>query len=235
MAQLGCFNSLKLCAMRVIRLDADCTFDTAANNAVVTSAAVSLATTPEYEEGEEFLLENGCGDICVNLKDCDRLKRMNLEMMLCTRDFELIEILTGDSALLGRDLGVLGDYSTFTMGNSRRGIGFQCPGYFSLELWSRVANNQDCFVPVGGEAVPQWFRYVYPRATLTLQEVTLENAITEISLSGFSLNNPRWGQGPVSASFPLAAGIDANTPEAIFLDPAGPPTTQCGWQTIAIA
>ena len=92
-----CLGSARVCALRVVRLDSNCSIVKGANNAVVSTAIVRLQATPEYDTGDEFIQKNGCGDICLYIKNLDKLKRMNLTLDLCTRDMELIELLTGAS------------------------------------------------------------------------------------------------------------------------------------------
>lgn len=217
-----CLGSARVCALRVTRLDSTCQIVKGANNAVSSTAIVRLVSSPEYETGDEFIQKNGCGDICLYVKNADKLKRMNLTMELCTRDMEMLEMLTGASLYTGA-AGVIG--------LSRRGVGADDPDPVSLELWTKAipSGTSGACAAVGAGA--SWWRWVYPRATFTLGDVTHENGIGLVSLSGFADPNPYWVNGPFN-DWPANQILDQESPEHFVLDTVGPPTTQCGYITV---
>ena len=92
MSTVASLGSAKVCAIRVSRLDAECNIVKGDNNASISSGIVRLQASPEFEAGGEFIMKNGCGDIALQLKDQDKLKRMTLQLELATRDMELLEI-----------------------------------------------------------------------------------------------------------------------------------------------
>lgn len=213
-----CLGSAKVCALRVARLDDDCLSIPGAHNGAVSTAIVRLQSSPEYDAGQEFLQKNGCGDICISLRDLDKLKRMTLQMELCTRDLELIEILTG--ATLYTVDGVVA-------GLARRGVGAEDPPGVSLELWTRAVDTAGNCASSGN----RWWRWVYPRATFTLGDTTLENGIATVQLTGFSEPNPVWGNGPWN-DWPASSFPDPESPEHFVLDSDGPPTAVCGYTAV---
>jgi hypothetical protein len=219
-----CLGSARVCALRVVRLDSNCSIVKGANNAVVSTAIVRLQATPEYDTGDEFIQKNGCGDICLYIKNLDKLKRMNLTLDLCTRDMELIELLTGAS--LYTDAGDV-------IGVARRGIGASDPDPVSLELWTKaIPSGQSGACPLPG-AGAAWWRWVYPRATFTIGDVTHENGIGLLSLSGFADPNPYWTNGPFN-DWPADELLDPESPEHFVLDSVGPPTAQCGYISVPL-
>lgn len=225
MAQIGLYGSLKLCVIRVARIDpSTCLFvETTGDNteAVVSKAAVSLKSSPEYDTGEEYIQKNGCGDIVISVKDCDRLKRVNLEMELCLRDLELLELLTG-----GNLYSKIINGQATNIGLGRRGVGLACQSPVSIEVWSKAADaSGDCVTPDLG-----WWRSVWPKATLTLQDVELGNQIAMIRLSGFGEPNPNWRNGPFN-DWPADETLDPAEPEAFVLDDA-PPTPGVGFASV---
>lgn len=218
-----CLGSARVCALRVVRLDSTCAIVKGDNNAVVSSAIVRLQSSPEYDAGEELIQKNGCGDICLVVKNLDKLKRMNLTMELCTRDMELIELLTGASLYTeGADV----------IGLSRRGIGASDPDPVSLELWTKAIPSGQSGACTGVGAT-SWWRWVYPRATFTLGDVTHENGIGLVSLTGFADPNPYWVNGPFN-DWPADEILDQESPEHFVLDAVGPPTTQCGYISVPL-
>ena len=216
-----CLGSARVCALRVVRLNSNCQIVAGANNAVVSTAIVRLQSSPEYETGDEFVQKDGCGNIALLVKTLDKLKRMNLQLELCTRDMELLELLTGGNLYTdGADV----------VGFSRRGVGSDDPDPVSIELWTKAiptGTNGSCSTP----GVASWWRWVYPRATFTLGDVSHENGIGMVQLTGFAEPNVYWGNGPFN-DWPADELLDENSPEHFVLDSVGPPTAQCGYTTV---
>lgn len=217
-----CFSSAKLCVLRVSRLDASCGCVYGNYNGAITSGIVRLDASPEYITGQEYVLQNGCGDICVNFRDCDRLKRINLQMELCTRDMELLEILTGGSIYTQTI-----DEQTVTTGFYRRGIGASCPSPVALEIWTRAVDNSGT-CPDDTNAF-SWWHIVYPKATFTLGDSTFENGVATVKLTGYAEANSNFGTGCWD-DFP--ASVDVTSPEYFFLESTNPPATSCGYVTV---
>jgi hypothetical protein len=217
-----CFSSAKLCLLRVARLDSNCGCVTGSTAGAVTSGIVRLDANPDMETGQEYLLKNGCGDICVNFRDCDRLKRINLQMELCTRDMELLEILTG---------GTIYTSDGTTTGFSRRGIGSSCPNPVQLEIWTRAVDNTGTCTESGNPYA--WWHIVYPKATFTLGDSTFENGVATVKLTGYSEANSQIGTGCWDD---LPAGLDETSPEFFFLEDSSYvlPSATCGYVTVPV-
>jgi hypothetical protein len=215
-----CLGSARVCALRVSRLDSTCNCVAGEDNAVVTSAIVRLQASPEYETGDEFIQKNGCGDIVINIKDVDRLKRINLTMELASRDIALLELLTGGTVYTdGADI----------VGFARRGVGAAANDPVAMELWTRaVSSSGNCVTTTSG-----WWRWTYPKATFTLGDVTHENGIGLVQLTGTSEANPNYGNGCFD-DWPADDDIDPDSPEHFVLDEAGPPTTACGYIAVPV-
>lgn len=113
---------------------------------VVTNGFVSLEAAPEYEDGTEYVQKNAYGELCVNEKDPDELKRVELTGDFCIIDPDAFVIITGERLLTAGGLGVTGTGVAYGEGilTSR----------FSLELWQPVAGAGAC-TPGGVQ------RYIY--------------------------------------------------------------------------
>jgi len=216
-----CFGSAQVCAIRVARMTASCSFVVGTTNAVATSAIVKVSSTPEYAPGEEFFMKNGCGQVCISSKVLDKIKRVNLAMELCTRDPALVELLSGATLISS---------GTDTIGYSRRGIGAADPNPVSVEIWTKAVGLNNTCPPVGttGYARAQWYRVVWPKATFTLGEVNFANEIATLTLSGYAESNPNFYDGPFN-DVPSTVTLDTASPEHMFLDLVGPPTLACGY------
>lgn len=215
-----CLGSARVCALRVARLNSTCYCVAGEDNAVVSSAIVRLQASPEYETGDEFIQKNGCGDIVINIKDADRLKRINLTMELATRDISLLELLTGGTVYAeGEDI----------VGFARRGVGASAPDPVAMELWTRaVSSSGNCTVDTAA-----WWRWTYPKATFTLGDVSHENGIGLIQLTGIAEANPNYGNGCFD-DWPTTDDIDPTSPEHFVLDDDGPPTAGCGYVSVPV-
>lgn len=215
-----CFGSAQVCAIRVARLTSTCEFTPGATASVATSAIVRVAASPDYSAGEDFEMKNGCGQICVSMKNCDQLKRMNLQMELCTRDPSLVELLTGASLITdGSDI----------IGYSRRGVGAACPTPVSIEIWTKAMTINNTCPPasVDDYSDARWWRVIWPKATFTLGDVNFANEIATLTLTGFAESNPNYDDW--FNDIPAAVTFDTSSPEHMFLDIAGPPTLACGY------
>lgn len=134
-----CVSPIKARVIRMIKLDA-CGLPVsgaggAGSSVVVADGFVSVAATPEYEEGEEFIQKKASGAICVNDKDANELKRVGLEINLCVMDPDLLIVATGERLI------------TTSPGPSGTGVIYgegQLTARFSLELWQPVAGSGAC-------------------------------------------------------------------------------------------
>src|ERR1051326_2060952 len=95
MAEQRCGASIQACAERVAVLEQDGVPVPGAGNLYVTDALVKLEATPVYFKGVEIEAPNACGNLCVNFKARDVLKRFDLTLEICTIDAELEHMLMG--------------------------------------------------------------------------------------------------------------------------------------------
>src|ERR1044072_5191593 len=142
-----CVSPIKASVIRLIKLNSCGVPVTGASSSVsVFKGFTQVAATPEYEEGQEFLLKNAGGELCVNEKDPNELKRVGLEVEVCTLDPDLQVIATGERLL--------------TTGAPATGTGVaygegQLTSRFSLELWQPIAGAGACS-PGGVQQYVYW-------------------------------------------------------------------------------
>lgn len=208
-----CRAQVQACAIRVARLEDDGTPDVGSNNLYVSAALTSLTITPEIETGDEFIVKNACGSICVNYKDCDRTKRYTTEINLCTPDPELHELMAGGVVLTnGSAVGWGAPYLNDPV----------CPNGVSVEVWTKqitTGNAQDPDLP--------YARWIFPRMTLSPGARTFENGPVLSSFSGDLKENENWGNGPLNDWV-----VDSDRSYA-WLPDDDIPTAVCGYQSIA--
>lgn len=206
----NCRRQVQACAIRVARLASDGSPIAGADNLYVSDALTQLVTDPELSEGDEFELKNACGEVCVNFKDCDRLKRLNITLGLCYPDPELQELLLGGTVLTSGD--AVG-YAYPELGAAT------CPNGVSIELWARridTAGAPDVDFPY------EW--YVLPRVYLFPGGRTFENGPITVETTGFAIENPEWFDGPEN-DWPVASDrVLQSIPTATI------PEAACGYQ-----
>lgn len=186
-----------------------------------TSSFVSVESTEEYEDGEEFFERTASGQPCVNQKDDPTLKRINLTISMC-------EINTSMQAyiLSAREL---------TTGTPTTGTGFaiaegQPQNRFSLEVWQEVAGAGACdasgaqrFIynawPNVGAVQKQAYMIELGRSTL---EVTAETR-------GASAN---WDTLVGAPWLPPAEFIDTDEHYVWNVTTTPPPTASCDPTTL---
>lgn len=223
MAQInGCFGQYAVCAIRVSRLDENCCPMEGENNAVAQRCVISFTASPEREEGTEYNCTDGCGDVCWTVKDCDKEKRMNLDLEMCIRDLEMIELLSTAQVCL--------DDAGNCIGLERQGVDVDCPNGAVVELWAKVGFGTGACPPdpTTADTTPKWWRFTYPRAFMWMGDTTMEDDVYNVNLTGYSENNPCFVDGPFN-DYPAAKPLSPGALESILLDVEGPPETACGY------
>ena len=219
-----CVSPIKASVIRLIKLNSCGVPVTGASSSVsVFKGFTQVAATPEYEEGQEFLLKNAGGELCVNEKDPNELKRVGLEVEVCTLDPDLQVIATGERLL--------------TTGAPATGTGVaygegQLTSRFSLELWQPIAGAGAC--SPGG--VQQYVYWLFGNVGNTMiGDFTFENDVFTYS---FSAETKAWYTGWASLIGSLQTGLGTNTLQSgehflwnITTTP--PPTPVCGAVLIA--
>lgn len=220
-----CIGQRQACALRVTRLGSDCAPVTGADNAVVTTALVTMNLDPEIEEGTTYEPKNACDSILWTAEEQDKIKRYTGEGELGVWDYELIELMT-DASLMVADAG-----SPWT---SSENFGIEMPGPttastpgVALEVWTKgqATGNEGPCGPAGTH--PPYVRHVFPRVLIRPGGRTFENDVAMFTFSMKASANPQWGSGPWG-DWHAASDLSGDTPYAQFWDDALP-ATACGY------
>lgn len=211
-----CAGSLQFVRARVARLAADGKPLVGAGNVYVTKA-VRLSWDPDIAEGEEFEQKNGAGEICINFKDDDRLKGLNMQFQICNPDPWLHAMLAGGQ-LLTEGADVVG-YQYPRVGETAN------PDGVSIEGWAKAIT--------GGKPDPDfpYFRWVFPRVTFRIGEKALENAIMSHPFVGYGTENSEWYDGPANDWYDLTD--QAALAVAQFARDEEIPDATCGAEALA--
>lgn len=190
------YQSIQVCAIRVVRLDATGTPVTGATtDGYIAKAPVMVKLSPDYQAGSELQIETGCGQLGAYYKAPDQLKKYNISFELTDLDSELIEILTDNPIVSsgGATVGHTAKRVAACSSASRNGVG--------LEFWSKKWNA--CAPPTGD---PYW-HWVMPWAFLQTGEYSMQNNFLTVPIEGYLQENPNWGVGPwTDFQWPAGAG-----------------------------
>lgn len=206
-----CLPHVKACRLRVARLGSDGVPEPGAENLYVSDALVLITASPEIEAGTETIERNGCGDICVNLKDEDKVKRYTVTLTVCTPDPQLHEILVG-GRVAPDGLGYM--FPRLNSAISPNGV--------SIEAWAWRPLSDGSL-----DATYPYAQWAFPRVKLTPGERSLQNGALQNPFTGFLTENENWYDGPandwrdVPFEGPFGWQAVADIPDA-----------DCGYQTL---
>jgi hypothetical protein len=214
-----CRSVLKSCLARFTRLDSCGAIVVGPKSVLTTKGYISVAATAQIEDGEEFLVKNACGELCVNEKDADQFKRYDLEIQLCQVDPELLE-LAANARLLVDGAGVSKGFA--------QGEGAAVEN-FSLELWTKIT-PQDC-----AGVDPEWYWFAMPWVTNgVMTDVTFENGPLTLTITASTHGaGSGWGRG-LGPDCVLPSSAPAETTDHLlaYLTTVQPPAVVCGLQAV---
>lgn len=159
----------------------------AASAVVVTDGWISIAYSPQYEDGTETIGRKVTGALCVSDLTPSEFKRLDLEMQWCVIDPDALVLQTGERLL--------------TTGTPATGTGVaygegQLTSRYSLEVWQPIAGASACSAT--GET--QYVYWAFPNVgNGRVGDFTQENGQFIYTISG-STNAASllWGTGPGS-------------------------------------
>lgn len=185
-----CWSAIKACCIRVVRLDSCGRPVTGPNSVGLSKGFITVTASADIEEGEEFLQKNACGELCINEKDCDILKRYNLTVNFCKVDPGLVELMSGNRAITDP---VTGDFTGWASGSN-----VQCEDGFSLELWQKIAGS-NC----GTDGIQQWAYHAWPWVTGgVVGDLTFENGPFTFDMTAHTkaVGDGTWNPQPLVAA-----------------------------------
>jgi hypothetical protein len=214
-AAAECFAQIKICAVRITRLDSLGNPSPGPNNVYVSDNSIMLSAKPAIEAGVDKPLIGGCDCIIAFYHGYDKLKYFTLELDQGLVEPGLEEILTGGTSIM----------------QDGAAIGMNWP------------NQLDCAAPTQPNvAIEAWqdnwqddhqvtdfpyTRYIWPSSYWQMSDFSLQMDFNQPKLTAWTRSNPNWGEG-----------IFGDQPQAIaatggwFYDTTIP-TAECGWQTQA--
>lgn len=227
MANPTCFSARQVCSARVALLAEAGAPVAGANNGYVTNL-VSVETSVNVEEGDEFVQKDGCGDICARFVDCDKVKGVDATLNICTFDAQLVGLVTGGTEFV--DPG-----TADVMGVQIPGVSAACPGAISLEWWCYAQDGASQATPDVAPAGAYW-HFVIPYLKFRLGDVTYENGIPILPLVGKGSENPNITQNGPFNDWPtgVANAGGVTSPFGYWLE-SSMPSAACEYEAVTSA
>lgn len=164
-----CVTPIQARVARLIKLDVCGNPVTGTGSAVViTDGFISIAPSPQYQDGEEHSQRKANGALCVYQKDPSELTRVDLTINFCVLDPDAMVIITGERLL--------------TTGSATgTGVAYgegQLTARYSLEVWQPVAGKGACDAS-GNQQFVYWAFFNVGNSKV--QDFTFENGPTQFT------------------------------------------------------
>lgn len=203
--------------IRVTELD-DCGAILPTSRQITTEGFVTVSISAEVEDGTEIIVRNAAGKICINEKQNDSFKRLNVELTFCGVNPSLLSMVTNAEEYENAAADVTG----ITVGEG------EMSGKFAFELWTGLA-GQAC--GDGGEEASGYLLLPQVNAgTLADLEVGGEDAITFGLANSYTKGGNQWGVGPyevarddADAAAALPTALDPMDHLLLLLTDVAPP------------
>lgn len=184
-------------------------------NAYAMGCIIDPNWTPEIEEGEESIVKDNCGNVCLRDDRCDLTKRWNIEFKIKDPDKEFLALIEGNPLIVvdGVSIGV-------------RQLSYgSCSPYVMLELFERT---EDC-QPDGD---PIYLRHIFPAVRLRWTGNEREGVFRILQIEGKTRDvvTDNIGTGPFD-DIPAGVAVGASPTERIdyfWFEDDFVPALQCG-------
>jgi hypothetical protein len=176
-------KSIKGKTVRLTRLDACGDVVEGSCSTLVSDCFVSVTLTGEYEAGEEFIQKNAWGDLCINDKDPDILKRVSVAIQFAEINPDALDIIAQANPVVSGGDTIGATFGTDVNDSS-----------FALEVWTK-RTGVDCTTP----GTQEWGYFLVPfiRNGKIDGDITIENGALTLSVMGDAFAaSSAWGSGP---------------------------------------
>lgn len=175
-------KSIKGKTVRITRLDECGEVVEGSCSTVVDDCFVSVTMSGEFEGGDEFVQKNAWGELCINDKDGDVLKRVNVSIEFADINPDALDIITDSNPVISS-----GDTIGTTWGTDLNQTSF------ALEVWTK-RTGVDC---APGAQEYGYFLVPYIRNGKLDGDITIENGVLTMTVMGEAFPAPAsWGSGP---------------------------------------
>lgn len=214
--------------MRVQAVDSCGTPKTGSCVSATSTGFVSVEMEDQVENGQEIVVLNAAGVMCVNEKSPKQLKWSDVTITFCKVDPELFNLLTGSTLVLDDSV-------------APQAVGFQtrtsnyATGEFALEVWTNIA--QATCVTVGTYSLVPYGYFLLPHVVEgTVGNLKIENGAVSFTVAGRTKQGTNWGTGPknvlanmtTGAAEKLLTALPSDTHRHVQWTYLAPPAASCG-------
>lgn len=212
-----CVSPIQARVARLIKLDVCGNPVTGASSAVVvTNGFVSIAPSPQYQDGEEHTQRKADGTLCVYQKDPSELTRVDITTNFCVLDPDAVVVISGERLLTTG--GVTGTGVAYGEG--------VLTARHSLEVWQPVTGAGACD-PSGAQQYVYWA--FMNAGNAKIQDLTFENAPFQFTtLVETKSVGPFWLSRSGAATWLGTNTVEAGEHFLHNITTAAPPTPTCG-------
>lgn len=194
----------------------------------VSTGFVSVEMQDQVESGQEIVVMNAAGLMCVNEKSPKQLKWIDVTITFCKVDPELFNLVTGSTLVL--------DNAT-----TPAAVGFQtrtsnyAAGSFGLEVWTNISQAQ-C-ATVGTFSLVPYGYFLLPNIVEgVVGDIKIENGAVSFTVTGRTKQGTNWGTGPKNVLANMSTGASEKLLVALPNDVhrhlqwtyMAPPAATCG-------
>lgn len=207
-------KSIKGKTVRLTRLDSCGAVIEGSCTTLVADCFVSVTLSGEYEAGDEFVQKNAWGDLCINDKDPDILKRVNVAIQFAEINPDTLDIIAEANPVSSG-----GDVIGASFGTDPN------TSAFALEVWTK-RTGVDCTTP----GTQEWGYFLVPfvKNGKIDGDITIENGALTMSVMGEAFPaSAAWGSGPYTPN-PFSQVFPTGDIFGMVVTTAQPPTDTDG-------
>jgi len=211
-------KSIKGKVVRLTRLDScgDVVFGSCSS--LVSECFISVTLSGEFEAGTEYVQKSAWGDLCINDKDPDILKRVNVTVEFAELNPDALDFMTASNPVTSAGDTIGASWGTDPNETS-----------FALEVWTK-RTGVDC-----DPNDPEWgyFSVPYVRNGKLDGDITIENGSLTVSIMGEAFGAPAtWASTPY-ASNPFIVSFPAGDIFGMVVTTDQPPADTEGCVALA--
>jgi hypothetical protein len=206
-------KSIKGKTVRLTRLDECGEVVEGSCSTLVADCFVSVTLTGEYEAGDEYIQKNAWGELCINDKDPDVLKRVSVSIVFAEINPDALDILVAANPVVSGGNTIGASVGTAANENS-----------FGLEIWTKKT-GQDC---VGGVIEYGYFLLPFVKNGKIDGDLSIENGALTVTVMGEAFPaTSAWGTGPYIPN-PFLQSFPAGDVWGVVVTDVAPPSDTDG-------
>jgi hypothetical protein len=203
-------KSIKGKTVRLTRLDSCGNVVEGSCSTLVSDCFINVTLSGEFEAGDEYIQKSAWGELCINDKDPDILKRVNVSVQFAEINPDALDILTAANPVISGGNTIGASWGTDPNESA-----------FALEVWTK-RTGVDC----GEGSSQEWGYFVVPfvRNGKIDGDLTVENAALTMTVMGEGFPAPAsWADTPYTSN-PFVESFPAGDVFGMVVTTVQPPS-----------